>query len=207
MPEKNPYIVFTKHTPYIVMDVDTIIDENHQKLKASSVVALCRCGKSSAQPYCDDIHAVDGLREEKSKDRAPDHLKDYIGDDITVHFNLGVCCHDGCCVEKLPQVFDINKKPWIQPNNGKIKDIINIVEGCPSGALSYSIGSRRYQDLDRPPSIHIQKDGPIEIKGFIKLKDDENTVPACKEHYTLCRCSSSKNKPFCDGAHLDGNFE
>ena len=29
---------------------------------------------------------------------------------------------------------------------------------------------------------------------------------ASKEHYTLCRCGASKNKPFCDGSHWAVGF-
>ena len=29
---------------------------------------------------------------------------------------------------------------------------------------------------------------------------------ASREHYTLCRCGQSKNKPFCDGAHWNAGF-
>jgi CDGSH-type Zn-finger protein len=29
---------------------------------------------------------------------------------------------------------------------------------------------------------------------------------ASKEHYTLCRCGASENKPFCDGEHRKINF-
>ena len=30
---------------------------------------------------------------------------------------------------------------------------------------------------------------------------------ASKEHYTLCRCGASNNKPFCDGMHRTVNFK
>jgi len=30
---------------------------------------------------------------------------------------------------------------------------------------------------------------------------------ASTEHYTLCRCGASKNKPFCDGSHWAINFK
>ncbi|TDJ66950.1 MAG: hypothetical protein E2O37_01575 [Proteobacteria bacterium] len=30
---------------------------------------------------------------------------------------------------------------------------------------------------------------------------------ASTEHYTLCRCGASKNKPFCDGSHWRIKFQ
>ncbi len=200
--KKRPQIVFTKNTPYMVVDVDKIMDKKGNMHYAFPVTPLCRCGKTNKQPYCDGAHEKEGLNEVKIEDRAADKLKDYIGEDITLHFNLGVCCHDGYCIEELPQVFDVDKRPWIQPDKGKLKDIIAVAESCPSGALSYTIGSRRYKDLDNEPIIVVDPKGPFEVKGYIEIKDEENTRPECKEHYTLCSCGKSKNKPFCDGGHI-----
>ncbi len=39
------------------------------------------------------------------------------------------------------------------------------------------------------------------------LEDTEWGVEASQEHYTLCRCGKSKNKPFCDGQHWDAGFK
>ncbi|MDH3972112.1 MAG: CDGSH iron-sulfur domain-containing protein, partial [Gammaproteobacteria bacterium] len=30
---------------------------------------------------------------------------------------------------------------------------------------------------------------------------------ASREHYTLCRCGASRNKPFCDGSHANIGFD
>lgn len=38
------------------------------------------------------------------------------------------------------------------------------------------------------------------------MKDDQRNKPESKEHYTLCRCGESENKPFCDGTPRDINF-
>ena len=49
--------------------------------------------------------------------------------------------------------------------------------------------------------IMVSKDGPYRITGGIELKDESMGEGASREHYTLCRCGGSKNKPFCDGTH------
>ena len=36
-----------------------------------------------------------------------------------------------------PDVFEVGRKPWIMPENGKEEDIIKVIDKCPSGALSY----------------------------------------------------------------------
>ena len=47
----------------------------------------------------------------------------------------------------LPAVFDIRKRPRINPDGASVKEIIETVEKHPSGALNYTLGRRRYQDV------------------------------------------------------------
>jgi len=50
-------------------------------------------------------------------------------------------------------------------------------------------------------------DGPYAITGGIELVDQLPGEGASTEHYTLCRCGGSKNKPFCDGTHWHIGFK
>ena len=73
---------------------------------------------------------------------------------------------------------------------------------------SYSVDGVEYRDQDREPLLTVSKDGPYNITGGIELMGDSHFGEgASKEHYTLCRCGASNNKPFCDGMHRDNNFK
>ncbi len=85
--------------------------------------------------------------------------------------------------------------------------IISIVRQCPSGALGYSAGDARYTGEDRDPAVYVSKDGPYHVQGSIELKHEERNEGASLEHYALCRCGHSKNKPFCDGSHWYAGFK
>ncbi|MFQ5629131.1 MAG: CDGSH iron-sulfur domain-containing protein [bacterium] len=43
-------------------------------------------------------------------------------------------------------------------------------------------------------------------KSQCKLEIEELLQPPSREHYSLCRCGASKNKPYCDGSHHDAGF-
>jgi hypothetical protein len=45
------------------------------------------------------------------------------------------------------------------------------------------------------------------VTGGVELPGIEFGEGASREHYTLCRCGASKNKPFCDGTHWHIGFE
>jgi hypothetical protein len=108
----------------------------------------------------------------------------------------------------LPKVFNINCRPWIMPDNGEAEALINTIKHCPSGALSYTINGQKHIDYHSgEPKIRVMKKGPLELYGGILLKDDQGTKPETYDHYTLCRCGFSKNKPFCDGKHLRNKFQ
>ena len=55
--------------------------------------------------------------------------------------------------------------------------------------------------------ITVRPDGPLVCEGDITLQDAEGKVLLKDSEAWLCRCGHSKNKPFCDGAHKDCNFE
>ncbi len=206
--QSTPAIVVSKYNNYLVTDLETLKKSDGESLDTQPVTGLCRCGGSKMKPYCDGTHNEKGLNEVKKKDRVPDKVHTYLGEDIIIYDNRGVCSHDGSCVQMLPKVFDKERKPWINPTGASVTKIIETIEHCPSGALSYGFGDRRYQEWEQEhPAITTSKDGPLKVTGGVLLKDDGGCKPECKEHYTLCRCGGSHNKPFCDGDHLDNGFE
>lgn len=204
---RRPMIIFTKYSPYYAVDCPGLTSSRRKALPLAPVTALCRCGHSKTKPYCDGSHvAAGGIRGEKEEDRWPDRVKDYAGAAITIHDNRGICSHDGSCINLLPQVFRMTERPWIDPDAATVDEIVEVIEKCPSGALSYSIDGIRHQDLERGPGIFVRAFGPLQITGGIILRDDGENRPECREHYCLCRCGASKNKPFCDGGHLEARF-
>ena len=66
-----------------------------------------------------------------------DITKKYDNGEITVIWKAGLCAHSARCVKGLPAVFRPTIKPWININGAGTEAIINQVNQCPSGALSY----------------------------------------------------------------------
>ena len=166
---------------------------------------LCRCGGSNNKPFCDGTHKKIGFSGARLSDPAKRVTKDYAGAHITIHDNRSACAHAGHCTEHSSAVFSMTAEPWINADADAAAAIAATVRMCPSGALAYSIGGVRQEHSGRVPAIRITKDGPYAVVGSVPLKGD--AVPVDSEHYTLCRCGQSKNKPFCDGAHWDAGFK
>ena len=120
--------------------------------------------------------------------------------------NRGTCCHSGNCTDHLPSVFRSDKEPFVEPAGATKDEIISIVRACPSGALGYAESGARYSGEDRHEAIYVSQDGPYHVQGGIALEHEERNAGASLEHYALCRCGHSKNKPFCDGSHWYAKF-
>ena len=63
-------------------------------------------------------------------------MKTYPKEDIKVGWEPEKCTHSANCVNGLPGVFDVNKRPWINVDGANRDEIIAQVAKCPSGALS-----------------------------------------------------------------------
>jgi CDGSH-type Zn-finger protein/truncated hemoglobin YjbI/ferredoxin len=180
-------------------------------------MALCRCGGSSIKPFCDGTHSEIGFTSEKDPERVPDRREKFVGQQVTILDNRGTCQHAGYCTDRLATVFRLDSEPFVAPSGGRMDEIIRAVRDCPSGALSYAIDGREAReqvdyDDQREPAIEVTKDGPYRITGGIPLTDGEGNDErrnegASREHYALCRCGHSQNKPYCSGMHWYVDFK
>jgi CDGSH-type Zn-finger protein len=191
----------------IVKGLENFIDSNGKRLETKPAMGLCRCGASQNKPFCDGNHKYAGFTDEISPDRTADKATRYEGRDITLINNPLLCSIAGYCHHELASVFNLKNDPWIDPAGDTLEHIKSLIEKCPSGALSYSINGQPQPVSDREATITIEKNGPLRITGGIELKDAHWGQGASAEHYTLCRCGASKNKPFCDGSHATINFD
>lgn len=68
------------------------------------------------------------------------HIKrDYESNELIVHWDSSKCTHSARCVKGLPQVFNLQKHPWIDVNAATADVLADQVAQCPSGALTTTL--------------------------------------------------------------------
>lgn len=68
---------------------------------------------------------------------AANKIYKYSNGEITIVWQPHLCKHTGICVKTLPEVYRPNERPWINPGNATTEQLIDQVNHCPSGALSF----------------------------------------------------------------------
>lgn len=203
---KKPVIRTSKNGPYVVQYAKKLIEARGSVVAIKDqAIALCRCGQSRNKPFCDGTHGKIGFNSSKKDDRVPRNLETYVGKEITIHDDRGICSHAGYCTDGLPKVFRMGIEPWIDPDGEDCKKIIETIQKCPSGALSYTISERKVDTYSNHPQLQVSEDGPYYVQGDIELVDEDQ--PQTMNHYALCRCGHSTNKPFCNGQHWYKRFQ
>jgi CDGSH-type Zn-finger protein/truncated hemoglobin YjbI len=216
MAGRAPEIRCAHNGPYLVTNAERVRDWLGGEIPVIPQMALCRCGGSEIKPICDGACASNGFSDRKDPKRVPDKRDSYEGVQLTVFDNRGICQHSGFCTDRLNTVFH-TEGAFVSPSGGRMDDIIRAVRDCPSGALSYAIDGvevRGQVDWDnrRDPAIEVTRDGPYRITGGIALSDARGepvrrAQGSSLEHYALCRCGHSQNKPFCSGMHWYIDFK
>jgi CDGSH-type Zn-finger protein/uncharacterized Fe-S cluster protein YjdI len=130
----------------------------------------------------------------------------YRGEAGDITYNVRRCIHAKHCVDRLAQVFDRDKRPWINADGAPADAISEIVGMCPSGALHFERKDGVTESVPAENVIRLWLNGPLEFHGDLDIEG--STVSIQNEtRVTLCRCGASKNKPFCDNSHREVDFQ
>lgn len=74
----------------------------------------------------------------------PNNLtKEYTNGEVTIVWQSGKCIHSANCVKNNPDVFKPAAKPWITPEGSTTEKIIETINKCPSGALTYYLNQAK----------------------------------------------------------------
>jgi len=98
--------------------------------------------------------------------------------------------------------------------DGSRQVVIEQSNFCPSGRYTAVDRDTAFvHEPDLEPSIGLVEDpheglsGPVWVRGRVPVISADGTPYEVRNRMTLCRCGGSKNKPFCDSAHVDIGFD
>ncbi len=206
MSDDKPTIDVQEGGPLLVKGLQKLTDSRDLPIKTvNKVIVLCRCGASQNKPFCDGSHTGTGFTGAKERQETSS-ARQYEGQELTIVDDAGVCCHAGSCVDGAPEAFfKWEGEQRVSVPDGCERDkIIAAIRACPSGALAYKLDGKIHDEFFNAPEIFVAEDGPLHVRGGIETAGE---TPPTTDHYTLCRCGASKNKPYCDGAHKDAGFK
>jgi uncharacterized Fe-S cluster protein YjdI len=137
--------------------------------------------------------------------------KKYDNGEITIVWKPAVCIHSTKCFRGLPNVFDPRKRPWVTPAGTETARIIEQINMCPSGALSYFKNDiavpAEEMIIAAETKCEALENGPLLVYGNLTVKDAKGNEAKRSKVTAFCRCGQSGNKPFCDGSHVKAGFE
>jgi CDGSH-type Zn-finger protein len=171
---------------------------------------LCRCGQSGSKPMCDGSHFGAGFDGTEVASRTPyvEVAEKIEGPRVDLADQKDLCadarfCHRGGTV-------------WhrvLEDSDEAEEIVVTESELCPSGrytAIDKQTGEYLEPELDSG-IVFVQDmgagvSGPIAVRGGVQVYSAEGEPYEVRNRVTLCRCGQSKNKPFCDGSHVEHGF-
>ena len=156
-------------------------------------------------------------------------VRQYSNNDITVYWRSAKCSHATTCFRELISVFNPGKRPWINMNGAKTEKIIEVVNKCPTDALTFAYNKdikepinivndtkdevtpediyKNQKNSGPETTITLIKDGPIMVGGEFIIIGEEGNEYKSIILTSFCRCGHSKSQPFCDGNHRNTGFK
>jgi uncharacterized Fe-S cluster protein YjdI len=126
-----------------------------------------------------------------------DNGRHYAAEEITVSFDADRCRHFAECVTGLPEVFDVDRRPWIDPSGAPARRVAEVVRRCPSGALQYRQGDGAGEPAAAVTSVVQLPNGQIQLRGHLAVQTPDEL--RSETRMIACGCGSSTAAPYCDG--------
>jgi CDGSH-type Zn-finger protein len=169
-------------------------------------IELCRCGDSSTKPFCDRSDLCNGFDGTETADHGPSSARRraFAGDGVVMTDDRSLCSAAGFCDRRNTDVWEMIGNitgPRVR------EQLVAMIERCPSGRLQHmpAEGDRAVEPTFQP-SVAVVRDGPLWVRGGIRVTGADGRDYEVRNRVTLCRCGHSANKPFCDGTHEDVGF-
>ncbi len=166
-------------------------------------VALCRCGKSKRAPFCDGAH-LSGFDGTETASFTPimeqANAAALKGPNQTLLDNQQYCAFARFC-DRGGRIWNLvmtGENPKLAAEEANL---------CPAGRLIMFTNQGESLEELSEPEIHTIEDGglkisgPLWIRGGIRVESASGQSYEVREKQTLCRCGTSRNKPFCNGSH------
>jgi CDGSH-type Zn-finger protein/uncharacterized Fe-S cluster protein YjdI len=211
----GPYIVKGNiplvHKTQVVSEFgEPLTWKKDETIKTPDTCALCRCGKSNKMPFCDGVHKKINFEGTETADTGRTASRMVLipgGTNISVKIDQSLCMESGFCGNRKANIHQLVNDT---ADTGIRGLVMAMVERCPSGSLTYSVGKGETDiEPDLPQQIavttEITSDGPIDgplwVTGSIPVERAVVKEFETRNRVTLCNCGRSKNKPLCDGTH------
>jgi CDGSH-type Zn-finger protein len=173
---------------------------------------LCRCGRSSDQPFCDGAHRREGFDGTETADTGLTDARAMRlprGTRMIVEMDPTLCMQSGFCGLRDTGISEL----VAASKDTKARSLaMAMAERCPSGAVTYRVeedGPDIEPDLPQQVAVttEITSDGliagPLWVTGGIPVERSDGQPFETRNRVTLCSCGHSRNKPLCDGTHRD----
>jgi uncharacterized Fe-S cluster protein YjdI len=126
----------------------------------------------------------------------------YEREELTGVWDATRCTHVAECLAALPEVFDVKRRPWVDIEGAAADQIAKAILRCPTGALKFEAREGfPPEEPDEVTTVRAGNLGPLYVRGRVRLVDGQGRLIAEETRVALCRCGSSKNKPYCDNSH------
>lgn len=210
-------IKITRDGPYLIsggvpLKMRSIVEQEHiniwsgnEDVNTTETVALCRCGRSENQPFCDGKHARgEGFHGEEtaSRERYVERAKLVEGAGVDL-LDDGRCVMAGFCYVDNDDAWDLTEHSETEHNK---RAAIEGACACPAGRLTAVDKDGHLIEPVLEEEIIVIQNGHancgLYVKGGIDLESSDGEMYEKRNRYVLCCCGKSENKPFCDAAHL-----